>query len=280
METAKKAIHSLPVHPFLRRTGLASASLGTTPIASAASSTAVGTESVDDPTPTPHGGNGSSHLLARSGSHPGGNGDEWSVTVARATSPSTSPSSCGTKRCCKQDLKRCLRIGETVEIIRVEQHLLDRYNQGRKIRAQFTGNELYDLDQNRSYRSLSRWVKQRMVDVCALSPTSNISGWDFVSVIRDGTKSSLRVLIESPPSATTNPDTNGETRRAETPSPTLRPVPTSSAMHGNSGALNIAERMRLIDHSIGTNSARRGPVVSSPAPVANVSARVECDSSR
>lgn len=102
-----------------------------------------------------------------------------------------------TKRCCKQDLKRCLKVGEILEVTRVEQHYLDAFNQGEKIRGRFTGNDIFDLTQNIPYRSLSKWVKKRLVDVGALGHKSNISGWDFVAVERDGRKQSLRMLVEN-----------------------------------------------------------------------------------
>lgn len=102
-----------------------------------------------------------------------------------------------TKRCCKNDLKQCLRVGEMLVINRVEQHFLDKYNNGEKIRSRFTGNDFYDLSTHTPYRSLSKWVKKRLVDVGALGIKSNISGWDFVSVERDGKKQSLRMIVDN-----------------------------------------------------------------------------------
>lgn len=117
-----------------------------------------------------------------------------------ASTPSPS-----TKRCCKKDLQRCVRVGEILEVTRVEQHYLDAFNQGEKISGRFTGSDIFDLTQNITYRSLSKWVKKRLVDVGALGHKSNISGWDFVAVERDGRKQSLRMLVENVDSDSSSP---------------------------------------------------------------------------
>lgn len=113
-----------------------------------------------------------------------------------SSSPSPSPDALGNKRACKRDLRAHLRVNETVYVPHVDQALLDKYNGGEPISARFTGDRFFDLSQQRSYRSLSSWVKQRLVDVRSLSPSSNISGWDRAAVRRKGRKVALRMLID------------------------------------------------------------------------------------
>lgn len=124
---------------------------------------------------------------ARSGSSSG--------SSSNSGSPSP-PDASGNKRACKRDLRAHLRINETVYVPHVDQALLDKYNGGEPIAARFTGDRFFDLSQQRSYRSLSSWVKQRLVDVRSLSPSSNISGWDRAAVRRKGRKVALRMLID------------------------------------------------------------------------------------
>lgn len=100
------------------------------------------------------------------------------------------------KRCCKSDLKRCLRVGDWIENIRVPRHILETRNGGKKLLAQFDGQNFIDYQTEKHYRSISDWIKQRMLDLGAISETSNISGWDYAVVHRDGRTTTLRLLVE------------------------------------------------------------------------------------
>lgn len=105
------------------------------------------------------------------------------------------------KRCCKSDLKRCLRVGDWIENIRVNRKILEERNGNQKLLAQFDGENFIDYQTEEHYRSISDWVKRRMVDLGALSPKSNISGWDYAVVHREEanqkwTTTTLRLLVE------------------------------------------------------------------------------------
>ena len=152
--------------------------------------------------------------------------------IARVAAPSP-----GTKRCCKKDLQRVLQIGEILELTRAEQHYLNEYNNGEKIRARFTGNGFYDLSKNMTYRSLSQWVKKRLVDVGALGVNSNISGWDFVAVKRGGKNVALRILIDSE-------EEEGSSNEIEVDSRDQSPALIPTSFSGNvNNQFSIAERM-------------------------------------
>lgn len=130
------------------------------------------------------------------------------ITATKVTTSADAPrqsnsavASSKNKRCCKSDLQRCLRIGDWIEISRVSEDKLAEKNGGNRLLAQFDGQNFIDHQTETKYRSLSSWVKRRMVDLGLLSPSSNISGWDYVVMHReeaDGTVStkSLRVLVE------------------------------------------------------------------------------------
>ena len=113
---------------------------------------------------------------------------------ADVSDASPSPSLSSTRRCCKADLTRNLAENELLELLRVDQCVLDEHNGGVPIRAHFANNQLIDVDTQKAYRSVSKWVKERLIDVGALSPKSNISGWDWVAVNRNGVLTSLRLL--------------------------------------------------------------------------------------
>lgn len=138
----------------------------------------------------------------------------------------------GTKHYCKRDLKRTLRVGEIVEVTRVDQHYLDAHNNGERIQSRFTGEDFYDLHTNMTYRSVSEWVKKRMVDVGALGHKSNISGYDYCAVERDGRKQALRMIVDSDDWAS-----SPETRNA-VPQQTQNTFATS-----NTNVFSIADRM-------------------------------------
>lgn len=184
--------------------------------------------------------------------------------VARVAAPSP-----GTKRCCKKDLKRCLRVGEILEVTRVDQHYLDEYNNGEKIRARFTGQNFFDLSKNTKYRSLSQWVKKRLVDVGALGVNSNISGWDFVAVERDGRKQALRMLVDNDNDASSR--SSGSSTGSTPPTGVL--VTNGAAMverffGGGTGTTGntIAERMeQLCQRSESSTSASSSPTTSHSA---------------
>ena len=100
------------------------------------------------------------------------------------------------KRCCKSDLKRCLRAGDLIENSRVPEHILKARNGGKKLLAQFDGQNFIDMQTEKSYRSITNWVKDRMLDLGKISTTSNISGWDYAIVHREGRTTTLRLLVE------------------------------------------------------------------------------------
>ncbi len=100
------------------------------------------------------------------------------------------------KRCCKSDLKRCLRAGDLIENSRVPEHILKQRNGGKKLLAQFDGQNFIDMQTEKSYRSITNWIKERMMDMGKISTTSNISGWDYAIVHRDGRTTTLRLLVE------------------------------------------------------------------------------------
>lgn len=100
------------------------------------------------------------------------------------------------KRCCKSDLKKCLRAGDIIENNRVPEHILKTYNDGKRLLAVFDGQNFVDLQTEKSYRSVTNWVKDRMLSLNKISTTSNISGWDYAIVHRDGYTTTLRLLVE------------------------------------------------------------------------------------
>jgi len=107
------------------------------------------------------------------------------------------PKSSKTKRCCKRDLKLCLHVGDLIENIRVDPDTLREKNGNQRLLAEFDGENFIDCYTNESFRSISDWVKKRMVSMVIISPKSNISGWDYTVVHRDGTKVALRLLVEN-----------------------------------------------------------------------------------
>ena len=100
------------------------------------------------------------------------------------------------KRCCKSDLKKCLRAGDIIENNRVPEHILKANNDGKKLLAMFDGQNFIDLQTEKSYRSVTNWVKDRMLSLGKISTTSNISGWDYAIVHRDNRTTTLRLLVE------------------------------------------------------------------------------------
>lgn len=104
--------------------------------------------------------------------------------------------SSSSKRCCKSDLKRCLRAGDIIENSRVPENILKAHNGGKKLLAQFDGQNFIDLQTEKSYRSVTNWVKDRMMELGKLSKSSNISGWDYAIVHREGRTTTLRLLVE------------------------------------------------------------------------------------
>ena len=104
------------------------------------------------------------------------------------TATQQSPGSAGgetpRKRCCKSDLKRCLRIGDILENDRVDEGILRERNNGNKLLARFDGESFIDCDNGRKYNSLTSWVKDRMIELGVLSANSNISGWNYAVVKR------------------------------------------------------------------------------------------------
>lgn len=124
----------------------------------------------------------------------GRSGERFAMAASASGSQDESPPN---KRACKRDLRQHLRVNELVFVPHVDQALLDKYNGGQPICARFTGDRFFDTYQQKHYRSLSSWVKQRLVDVRSLSPSSNISGWDRAAVRRDGRKVALRMLIDN-----------------------------------------------------------------------------------
>lgn len=166
------------------------------------------------------------------------------------------------KRCCKSDLKRCLRVGDWIENIRIPQHILKARNDGKKLLAQFDGQNFIDYQTEKKYRSISDWIKQRMIDLNAISETSNISGWDYAVVHREGRTTTLRLLVEeTKQKMEMMRNTMKEQRQSNSPLTPLSFTPsftTSSSITGNSP---------LVSSSFGNSLMNSSPFYSSsPLP--------------
>ena len=121
------------------------------------------------------------------------------VSASRGFSDeSESPSeSANKKRFCKSDLQLCLRSTDIIENEHVSRQVLDEKNLGQPLTARFDGKKFIDNTTGQEYRSISSWVKRRMVDLGVLKASSNISGWNYAVVHRDGQVTTPRALAKA-----------------------------------------------------------------------------------
>lgn len=151
------------------------------------------------------------------------------------------------KRCCKSDLKRCLRVGDWIENIRIPRRILEEKNGGKKLLAQFDGQNFVDYQTEKEYRSISDWIKQRMLDLGAISESSNISGWDYAVVHRDGRTTTLRLLVEETKQKMELMRTTMKEQR-QNPSPLTPSICTGSSPHTSQQQKFLAPTVGLISN--------------------------------